>query len=233
MSGRKALLLTNGGHINLPGNRELIEDIFIRQAGLDVEVSHDPTELTRERLGAADVLLDYSGDPKVLATDDQLAAVMATVEAGKPYLGLHAASLPFRAQMTYIRENDGAWPTQPAPNEHLNATQIQYLTMLGSAFLTHPPVRPFGVHVVDRHHPVTRGIDDFEIEDELYEIVGDMTGLHLLVEGEGERPLGYVKTHGQGTIVYMALGHGSTALANPHLQRMYVQAAHWLLQGAP
>ncbi len=64
MSAHKALLLTNGGHINLPGNRELIEDIFIRQAGLDVEVSHDPTELTRERLGAADVLLDYSGDPK-------------------------------------------------------------------------------------------------------------------------------------------------------------------------
>src|SRR5713101_4868757 len=103
MSGRKAVLLTNGGHINLPGNRDLIENIFIHQAGLEVEVLHDPTELRRERLGSADLLLDYSGDPKVLATDDQLEAVMATVEAGTPYLGLHAASLPFRAQMTYIR----------------------------------------------------------------------------------------------------------------------------------
>jgi type 1 glutamine amidotransferase len=156
MSGRKALLLTNGGHINLPGNRELIEDIFIKQAGLDVEVSHDPAELTRERLETADLLLDYSGDPKVLATDAQLEAVMATVEGGKPYLGLHAASLPFR----------------------------------------------------------------------------DLSGLHLLVEGEGQRPLSYVKTYGQGTIVYMALGHGATALANPNLQRMYVQAAEWLRLGA-
>jgi type 1 glutamine amidotransferase len=231
MSGRKVLLLTNGGHINLPGNRELIEDIFTRQAGLDVEVSHDPTELTRERLGGADLLVDYSGDPRVLATTEQLEAVIATVAAGTPYLGLHAASLPFRAQMTYIREHDGTWPAQPAPNEHLNASQIRYLSMLGSAFLTHPPVRQFGVQVVDRDHPVTRGVEDFEIEDELYEIVGDMGALHVLVQGEGDRPLGYVKTHGQGTITYIALGHGSTALGNPNLQRMYVQAAQWLLQG--
>ena len=59
-----------------------------------------------------------------------------------------------------------------------------------------------------------------------------MSEVHLLVEGEG-RPLSYVKTYGQGTIVYMALGHGATALANPNLQRMYVQAAEWLRQGAP
>src|SRR6266496_3536983 len=103
MRGRKTLLLTNGGHINLPGNRDLIEDIFIRQAGLDVEVSHDPTELTRERLGSADLLIDYTGHPKVLASAHQLQAVMATIDPRKPYLGLHAASLPFRAQMTYTR----------------------------------------------------------------------------------------------------------------------------------
>ncbi len=66
MSERTALLLTNGGHINLPGNRELIEDIFIRQARLEVDIVHDPTEVTRERLEAPDLLLDYSGDPKIL-----------------------------------------------------------------------------------------------------------------------------------------------------------------------
>jgi type 1 glutamine amidotransferase len=232
MSGRTAVLLTNGGHINLPGNRELIEDIFMRQAGLDVEVIHDPTEVTRARLEHPDILLDYSGDPKILATDEQLDALIATVEAGKPYLAMHAASLPVRAQMTYIRENEGAWPAQAAPNEHINAAQIRYLSMLGSAFLTHPPVRSFGVQILDQHHPVTRGIANFDIEDELYEIVGDMNQLHVLVKGEEDRPLAYVKKHGQGTVVYVALGHGATALANPNLQRIYVQAAHWLLQGA-
>ena len=76
MSSRTAVLLTNGGHINLPGNRELIEDIFIRQAGLDVEVIHDPNDVTREKLERPDLLLDYSGDPKILATDEQLDALM-------------------------------------------------------------------------------------------------------------------------------------------------------------
>ena len=232
MSERTALLLTNGGHINLPGNRELIEDIFIRQARLEVDIVHDPTEVTRERLEAPDLLLDYSGDPKILATDEQLDALIATVAAGKPYLAMHAASLPVRAQMTYIRENDGAWPAQPAANEHINAAQIRYLSMLGSAFLTHPPVRSFGVQILDATHAVTRGIENFDIEDELYEIVGDMSQLHVLVKGEQERPLAYVKQHGQGTVVYIALGHGAPALANPNLQRIYVQAAHWLLENA-
>jgi type 1 glutamine amidotransferase len=134
--------------------------------------------------------------------------------------------------MTYIRENDGGWPTHPAPNEHINATQIRYLSMLGSAFLTHPPVRSFGVQILIPDHPVTRGMSDFDIEDELYEIVGDLSQVQLLVKGEEERPLAYTKKHGQGTVVYIALGHGALALANPNLQRMYVQAAHWLLDNA-
>jgi hypothetical protein len=232
MSSRTAVLLTNGGHINLPGNRELIEDIFIRQAGLDVEVIHDPNDVTRENLERPDLLLDYSGDPKILATDEQLDALISTVHGGKPYLAMHAASLPVRAQMTYIRENDGGWPTHPAPNEHINAAQIRYLSMLGSAFLTHPPVRSFEVQILVPDHPVTRGMSNFDIEDELYEIVGDLSQVQLLVKGEEERPLAYTKKHGQGTVVYIALGHGALALANPNLQRMYVQAAHWLLDNA-
>ena len=72
-------------------------------------------------------------------------------------------------------------------------------------------------------------MSDFDIEDELYEIVGDLSQVQLLVKGEEERALAYTKKHGQGTVVYIALGHGALALANPNLQRMYVQAAHWLL----
>jgi type 1 glutamine amidotransferase len=63
----------------------------------------------------------------------------------------------------------------------------------------------------------------------LYELGGDFSQRQRLLEAEG-RLLGYVHGWGNGPVFYTALGHDTRALSNPNLQRLLVQAAHWLLE---
>jgi hypothetical protein len=223
----KALLLTNGGHAKLGSNRAILEDILRRQADLDLYVSDGHTELTSRRLGAYDLLVDYSGHAPTEPTDEQLSAIMETVEGGTPYIGLHVASLPFKSQLEYRQRHDG-WPTRPQPNDLLNETQIRYFEMIGSAFITHGPIEAYTLHLVDREHPITRGIDDIDVFDELYILGGDRSPLHVLGEARGE-PLLYTREWGKGKVHYNALGHDGRALGNPGYQRLLRQAVSWAL----
>jgi hypothetical protein len=93
-----------------------------------------------------------------------------------------------------------------------------YHRTLGSFFLNHPPVRKFRVDVVDRDHPLCRGLpQSFEVMDELYLIeLQDPSppgfafaydrDTSLLADGK-TRVLGYEQPLGKGAITYVALGH--------------------------
>lgn len=229
MAKAKALFLVNGGHAKLGhgANREILEDVLIHQAGLDLTTTPDHSELLPERLGRYDLIVDYSGHARVEPTDEQLDVVMSAVEAGLPYIALHVASLPFKSQLDY-RKRLGYWPEKPQPNDLLNATQLRYFEMIGSAFITHGPIETFALQIVDREHPITRGVADFEITDELYQLGGDRAGLHLLAQAEGQ-PLLYTHTWSKGKVHYNALGHDQRALSHPSYQQLLKQAIVWAL----
>lgn len=223
----KALLLTTGGHFRLPNNQTLLEDVLVRQAGLQLRLCDDHSEMNPRSLARYDLILDYSGYATTEPADDQLGAVMEVVEKGTPYVGLHVASLPFRNQLEY-RKRRGEWPARPEPDDLLNATQLRYLSMVGSAFVTHSPIKTFSVKMVNNDHAITQGVTDFEVVDELYQVAGDRSRLEVLAEAEGE-PLLYVARWGKGKVHYNALGHDQRTLASPSYQRLLVQAVAWAL----
>jgi type 1 glutamine amidotransferase len=232
----KALLLINGGHIRLPGNQACLDDVLVRQAGLAVTTCSDNSLLTTQALARFDLVLDYGGDNRNEMTDAQIEALLATIGRGTPFIGLHAASLPFRSQLAVIqqaiRAQGGAWLASPAAEQTLGASRRRFFSMLGGAFVTHPPVRTFRVTIADRAHPITRDVDDFEIEDERYEIGADWSHRHVLAEAEGH-PLLYVWRWGRGNVHYNALGHTAAALAHASYQRLLRQAIRWALDSAP
>ncbi|CCA92259.1 ThuA domain-containing protein [Novosphingobium sp. PP1Y] len=95
------------------------------------------------------------------------------------------------------------------------------MDMLGSQFVSHPPIAPYKVTVADPTHPLVEGIEAFETNDELYHLEqhGD---LHVLLETEcteegtgfveaadapGVHPVMYIKRHGKGAVLYNTLGH--------------------------
>ena len=88
-------------------------------------------------------------------------------------------------------------------------------------------VKDFDGHV-SIEHPITRGVSDFEIECEHYELAGDLSQLQILAEAGGH-PVLYTKRWGEGAVHYTTLGHDHRALRNPSHRQLLVQAVGWAM----
>jgi len=190
------------------------------------------------------------------ANDKEVGALLGAVEGGTPFVGLHCSSLMFMNQFLYRQPISHAvanpdpkdllpmfqtrylemignavlsWPEEPVPNNQLSATQLRYLEMIGLNFLTDDGLEPTTINIIDRAHPITHGIADFEISDECYHMVGNRSKLHVLAEARGW-PLIWNHRWGAGKVHYNALGHDNSGATDPNFQRLVVQAMAWALE---
>lgn len=173
---------------------------ILRTADLEARtISDDLSDLNPANLSRFDVILNFSTD--LTPTDEQIAALLGAVEGGIGYVGLHAATATFRASQPYLR-------------------------MVGSRFVRHPPIKRFTVEIAEPGHPVTQGIESFEIEDERYELGDLQEGLQILATAEGF-PMIYVTEYGAGRVCYIAPGHDARCLGQPTYARLVHQAIAW------
>lgn len=157
-----------------------------------------------ERLDACRFLVTYTCD--LVPTPEQAAQIRAWLEQGGKWLALHGTN-----SILVFTEGGVDCPDD----------RPDVMEMLGTQFKAHPPIGPFKVEVVDRDHEFTRGIDDFEIVDELY-LSHTTAPIHTLMQTtfEGEAtgftaekwdktvvPILYTRDIGKGRISYNALGH--------------------------
>ncbi len=162
---------------------------------------------------AADMIITYTCDvTPSLAAQEVLRGWLAK---GGRWYALHGTNSVLR--LLADGPNAGLWDAPRwAP---------LMMDMLGSQFLSHPPIAPYTVRVADSAHPLVKGIEAFESTDELYhmETHGD---LHVLLDTEctepgtgfveaadaiGSHPVFYIKQHGPkdtgGAVLYLTLGH--------------------------
>ena len=163
------------------------------------------------------LLITYVAGPYPDAA--QCSTIKTWLNAGGHWLGLHGTS-GGRAERV-----EGVRPRRTVKTEHH--------ALLGSMFLTHPPLCKFHVDVRDITHPLTQGLDStFEVEDEPYFIVlQDPASTHILLtanygsaavssvvdklyasdtslQPDGKaRVLGYTRAVRQGAVTYFAFGH--------------------------
>jgi type 1 glutamine amidotransferase len=163
------------------------------------------------------LLITYVAGPYPDAA--QCTAIEQWLRAGGRWLALHGSS-GGRAQRV-----EGSRQRRTVKSEHH--------ALLGSYFLTHPPIREFRVDVRDAESPLTRGLGaSFAVEDEPYFIelqdpgstrilltaeygpgavspaIGTLypTDTSLLPDGR-TRVIGYTREVGDGGVAYFALGH--------------------------
>jgi type 1 glutamine amidotransferase len=102
----------------------------------------------------------------------------------------------------------------------------------------HDPRGPFTVHVVDREHPITNQLDDFEIDDELYTCLGGDRPIRVLatarskVDGQ-DYPMAFVCEGGRGRVFHTVLGHDVKAIAAPGLGQLIQRATLWAAGQTP
>lgn len=141
--------------------------------------------------------------------------------------------MPSKTEMKVIREwleSGGKWLALHGTNSILRFVEAGVSTpderpdvmeVLGTQFKAHPPIDKFTVEVVNKDHELTKGLDDFEVVDELY-LSHTTAEIDILMKTtfEGETvgftdsdwpkttvPILYTRDLKAGQIVYNTLGH--------------------------
>jgi len=163
------------------------------------------------------LLITYVAGPYPDAA--QCRAIQYWLEGGGHWLGLHGTSGGRAERVEGMRQR--------------RTVKTEHHALLGSYFLTHPPICRIKVDVRDPEHPLTRGLPaSFEVEDEPYFIelqdsgatrilltaeygpgaaspsIGTIYAADTSLQPDGRtRVLGYTKRVGNGGVSYFALGH--------------------------
>jgi type 1 glutamine amidotransferase len=157
------------------------------------------------RLAECDFLVTYTCD--VLPAADEVAALQVFLARGGRWLALHGTNSILRFLESGLVDSPDEAP--------------ELMEMLGSQFVAHPPIGAFTVEVLPTGDPLTRGLVDFEIVDELYlsrttapietlmltRFTGDAKGFVAHDWHDAEVPILYRRKVGRGEIVYCTLGH--------------------------
>jgi hypothetical protein len=149
-------------------------------------------------------------------TEDMAVAVKDFVNEGKGFYSLHN-------------------------NSHVSLSSKTYRDVQGGAYIGHPPLRPFKVRVINSSHPITKGVNDFIVNDEQHYVEYDKDRKYLLLESENidgltfqklgaKAPAGWAYDYGKGRVVFTAVGHTIHALNQPEHMKLQRQAVQWLLK---
>jgi len=96
----------------------------------------------------------------------------------------------------------------------------------------HDPRGRFTVRIVDRDHPITAGLADFEADDELYTCLAGDTPIRVLATARSradhrEYPIAFVLPYGRGRVFHCVLGHDENALGLPAVGRLFRRGCAW------
>ncbi|TYT61493.1 ThuA domain-containing protein [Natrialba swarupiae] len=185
----------------------------------DVEITTDRDAL--ESLDDYDVLIDYMTDSEL--TTEQIDGLVSFVRNGGAYVGVHCAA---DLTSTVPSDPEDVVDTRPEPDP-------RHRSLLGGEFLDHPAQSEFHVEAVS-DHPVTAGVDSFDVYDEPYQVDVDAT-VDVLARMEHSElknyPVAWVRTDGDGRVCYISLGHTDESLRSSGFRQLLRNAITWATDG--
>lgn len=96
----------------------------------------------------------------------------------------------------------------------------------------------FTVQIVDRDHAITRGLNDFETDDELYTCLMGDAPVHLLAQAKSkvdqrDYPMAFTHTYAKGRVFLTTLGHDVKAFTNSCVPQLLRQGCAWAAGSPP
>lgn len=209
-----SVLILSGPNHGFNKSAPIIHDFLSRQSGISATLTEDKGVLASPELNKYDVCVFGSGFTRrerqadgssrlvnELA-DAQAGGLFSFVRGGKGLIGIHGT---------------GWWIGGEA------------VGLIGGHANWHPPGLEFTVQVEDREHPVTQGVSEFTVQDEIYMSAWD-PAVHVLATAtwsDKKHPMAWTHTYGRGRVFYTTLGHGPGTFENPAVQKMIANAALW------
>ena len=204
---RMRILVFSGGIIHDgKGCGDEIERILRADERFEVTRVHDDFSVLESELAPYDAVVLYYTRGEL--TDAQRDGLLKYVASGKGFVGVHSATASFR-------------------------DCEEFHCMLGGIFTNHPKPRMYQVSIVDPENPITRGIEEFFVEDEQYIMDYDPRVTVLasaLYRGKAE-PVVWTKNWGQGRVYYLALGHTPECCRHEMFAPLLVNGTVWAAGG--
>ncbi len=210
-------LLLYGGH-GFPTNAFF--ETMRSLPGVRLETARLPEALDRLKPGLErefDVIVRY--DMAREGTAEQVRAFRDLIASGVGLVALHHSIAAHPDVPEYARLIGGKYLLKP---ETMDGRDLPKSTF------SHGEQVP--VRIADREHPITRGLEDFEIHDETYGglwIAPDIRVLLTTTHPKASPQIAWVREEGRGRVVYIQLGHDNHAYSHPAFRTLVGRAILW------
>jgi type 1 glutamine amidotransferase len=108
------------------------------------------------------------------------------------------------------------------------------LKLFGGDYGGHPGPAVFTIRVEDKSHPVTSGVEDYEIYDEQHMMKYYLDREHQLLRSIARNnkaaAAGWWREMGKGRLVYLSMGHTPDGFQHPMTQRLVRNSMRWRLR---
>jgi type 1 glutamine amidotransferase len=225
--GGAKVYLQTGGQRQHHGYRDqafYLAELLENTGHYEVTLGEDAAILETSAIRKYDLIIANADrrDPEFKYTRAQQEGLLEFVRAGGGYVSIHGA-------------NNAAADWLP-----------EWREMLGGVFshvgLPDGKVKKgsYVVKIALKSSPITQGISDFPLKDELYYNVQMLPGIEPLatVEYDGKNwPVAWTRTFGKGRVFHLVLGHRDFGpgkddpLHNPNLGRLLIQGVDWVAEG--
>ena len=219
----KVLVITGGHGFEKEPFYKIFEDNHEIAFTIEEHAKTNATAYERSDLLSYDVVVLYDLAKEI--TENQKAKVVSLFEKGIGFVVLHHAL--------------ASYPNWP-----------EFETIIGGRYVEPDPKKPgtvtekvgwkhdveVPVVIVAKDHPITAGLNDFIIHDEIYwgyRVSKDVTPLITTTHPKSGKPLGWCRTEGKSRVVYLQLGHGPEAFNNENYRKLVAQSIRWTAHRPP
>jgi type 1 glutamine amidotransferase len=219
--GIRVLILSGRNNHEWEKTTAVLDKMYGEIPVFKVSVTEKPDTLEYDDLVNFDVIVsNWNNWPEndILLDTVQEAAFLKFVENGGGMVFFHAGASSYYSSEIYHRLGIGRWGTQTA---HGTPTRAR-------------------ITRISQEHPITEGIPDFFIMDEVWEktdVHPDaevLAGITALDESDGHPINGdavFVNRIGKGRSFYTILGHDERALFNTGFQTLMIRGTEWAARG--
>ncbi len=226
----KVLILTGVNNHNWRATTPALREVLEATGRFEVRINEEGRGNGLETFLPYDVLLlnynDYRQTQGPWWDDRARQAMLDFVRNGKGLVCYHASNNAFWGWPEFDKLVGGTWRDTAG----------------------HGPYHAYTVNILDREHPITKGLPaSFAENDELYHRLSMEPGIHVLAaalddpkncykpnEGCGtgkDEPLIWTKAYGLGRVFQTALGHDVKAMESPGFRATLVRGTEWAATG--
>jgi uncharacterized protein len=211
----RVLLVTGVDH---PGHHwkqtaPAIRAVLEQDKPFDVRIVEDPELLASDVVFDYDVVLLHFKNYKPLKRAEQVHENLVNfVKQGKGLVLVHFACGAFEDWPEFRNLAGKVWDQKPTG--------------------AHDPRAPFTVHIVDPEHAITRGMADFQADDELYTCLVGERAVDVLATARSkvtgkDQPMAFAFDYGKGRVFQTPLGHDVKAIELPGVAELMRRGCRW------